>query len=50
MRVLGQSLQRNVLLTLAGDVRRARIDHPVCADGAGAISSMEKAERQDTPN
>jgi len=34
MRVLGQSLQHNVLLTLAGEVRRARIDHPVCADGA----------------
>jgi predicted N-acetyltransferase YhbS len=33
-RVLGQSLKRNVLLTLSGQVRRARIDHPVCADGA----------------
>jgi len=33
-RILGQSLQRNVLLTLAGEVRRAHIDHPVCACGA----------------
>lgn len=33
-RILGQSLKPNVLLTLAGEVRRARIDHPVCADGA----------------
>ncbi len=33
-RVLGLSLKPNVLLTLAGDVRRARIDDPVCADGA----------------
>ena len=38
MRVLGQSLQRNVLLTLSGEVRRARIDHPTCADGAGLAS------------
>ena len=34
VRVLGQSLKPNVLLTLAGEVRRARIDRPVCADGA----------------
>jgi predicted N-acetyltransferase YhbS len=33
-RVLGLSLKPNVLLTLAGDVRRPRIDNPVCADGA----------------
>ena len=33
-RVLGQSLKPNVLLTLAGEVRRSHIDHPVCADGA----------------
>ena len=33
-RVLGQSLKPNVMLTLAGEVRRAHIDHPVCADGA----------------
>jgi predicted N-acetyltransferase YhbS len=33
-RILGQSLQHNAMLTLMGEVRRARIDHPVCADGA----------------
>ena len=33
-RILGFSLQHNVMLTLKGEVRRARIDHPVCADGA----------------
>jgi predicted N-acetyltransferase YhbS len=33
-RILGLSLQHNVMLTLKGEVRRARIDHPVCADGA----------------
>jgi predicted N-acetyltransferase YhbS len=34
-RVLGLSLHHNVMLTLKGEVRRAHIDHPVCADGAG---------------
>ncbi|MDE1938210.1 MAG: N-acetyltransferase [Alphaproteobacteria bacterium] len=34
-RILGQSLKPNVILTLAGEVRRAHIDHPFCADGAG---------------
>jgi predicted N-acetyltransferase YhbS len=33
-RILGLSLHHNVMLTLKGEVRRARIDHPVCADGA----------------
>jgi predicted N-acetyltransferase YhbS len=33
-RILGLSLQHNVMLTLKGEVRRARIDRPVCADGA----------------
>jgi predicted N-acetyltransferase YhbS len=33
-RILGLSLAHNVMLTLKGEVRRARIDHPVCADGA----------------
>jgi predicted N-acetyltransferase YhbS len=33
-RVLGLSLQPNVLLTLSGELRRARLDQPVCADGA----------------
>ncbi len=32
-RVLGLSLQHNVMLTLKGEVRRARLDQPVCADG-----------------
>jgi predicted N-acetyltransferase YhbS len=34
-RILGLSLQVGELLNLSGEVRRARIDHPVCADGAG---------------
>jgi predicted N-acetyltransferase YhbS len=33
-RILGLSLKPNVLLTLNGDIRRAHLDHPVCADGA----------------
>jgi predicted N-acetyltransferase YhbS len=33
-RILGLSLKPNVMLTLCGEVRRARIDRPVCADGA----------------
>jgi len=37
-RVLGQSLKPNVMLTLAGEVRRAKVDHPVCADGAGVTA------------
>ena len=37
-RVLGQSLKPNVLLTLAGEVRRAHLDNPRCADGAGLAS------------
>ncbi|MDE2109992.1 MAG: N-acetyltransferase [Alphaproteobacteria bacterium] len=35
LRILGQSLKPNVMLTLAGEVRRAAIDHPFCADSAG---------------
>ncbi len=34
-RVLGLSLQHNVMLTLQGEVRRAHIDHPTCADSCG---------------
>ena len=34
-RVLGLSLKPGGLLNLSGQIRRARIDHPVCADGAG---------------
>lgn len=34
-RILGLSLKPNVLLTMMGEVRRAAITHPVCADGAG---------------
>ena len=37
-RVLGQSLKPNVLLTLSGEVRRAHLDIPRCADGAGLAS------------
>ena len=33
-RILGLSLQPNVLLTLSGELRRARLDEAVCADGA----------------
>jgi hypothetical protein len=33
-RILGLSLQHNVMLTLKGEVRRPHLDHPVCADGA----------------
>lgn len=45
-RILGLSLQRNALLTLQGEVRRARIDHPVCADGAGLASLLPPGEHQ----
>ncbi len=34
-RILGLSLKAGELLTLSGEVRRAQIDEPVCADGAG---------------
>lgn len=34
-RILGLSLKTGELLNLAGEVRRAQIDEPVCADGAG---------------
>ena len=34
-RILGLSLKAGELLNLAGEVRRAQIDQPVCADGAG---------------
>jgi predicted N-acetyltransferase YhbS len=34
-RVLGLSLVEGALEALEGSVKRARIDHPVCADGAG---------------
>ena len=33
-RILGLSLKHNALLTLTGDIRRAHLDNPVCADGA----------------
>jgi predicted N-acetyltransferase YhbS len=33
-RILGLSLKDGAVATLSGDVVRARIDHPVCADGA----------------
>ena len=34
-RILGLSLKAGELLTLSGEVRRAQIDDPVCAVGAG---------------
>jgi len=34
-RILGLSLKAGELLTLSGQVRRAQIDDPVCAGGAG---------------
>ncbi len=34
-RILGLSLKAGELLTLSGEVRRAQIDDPVCAAGAG---------------
>ena len=34
-RVLGLSLKAGELLNLSGEVRRAQIDEPVCASGAG---------------
>ena len=34
-RILGLSLKAGELLTLSGEVRRAQIDEPVCANGAG---------------
>jgi predicted N-acetyltransferase YhbS len=34
-RLLALSLQPDIALTLSGEVRRARLDDPVCADGAG---------------
>src|SRR6185312_6729022 len=34
-RILGLSLKAGELLTLSGEVRRAQIDAPVCANGAG---------------
>jgi predicted N-acetyltransferase YhbS len=33
-RILGLSLQPNALLTMSGELRRARLDESVCADGA----------------
>ena len=34
-RILGLSLKAGELLTMSGEVRRAQIDEPVCANGAG---------------
>src|ERR1043165_1804716 len=34
-RILGLSLKAGELLTVSGQIRRAQIDAPVCADGAG---------------
>ncbi len=34
-RILGLSLKAGEILNLSGEIRRAQIDQPVCADGAG---------------
>jgi hypothetical protein len=34
-RILGLSLKAGEMLNLTGEVRRARLDDPRCADGAG---------------
>lgn len=34
-RILGLSLKAGAALNLSGEVRKARLDDPVCADGAG---------------
>jgi predicted N-acetyltransferase YhbS len=34
-RILGLALKEGALADISGDILRARIDHPVCADGAG---------------
>ncbi len=34
-RILGLSLKSGAALNLSGEVRRARLDDPICADGAG---------------
>jgi hypothetical protein len=33
-RILGLSLTPGAILSLKGPIRRAKLDHPVCADGA----------------
>jgi predicted N-acetyltransferase YhbS len=38
-RILGLSLKPNALVTLHGPIRRARLDHAVCADGAGLANA-----------
>lgn len=37
-RILGLSLKPGAALNLSGEVRRARLDDPVCADGAGVAA------------
>jgi predicted N-acetyltransferase YhbS len=43
-RILGLALADGALASLTGEVRRARIDEPVCADGA-PLSGFEYVER-----
>jgi predicted N-acetyltransferase YhbS len=38
-RILGLSLKAGGLLNLSGQIRRARIDEPVCADGCGVAGA-----------
>ena len=46
-RILGLALVPGALDTLKGEVRRARIDEPVCADGA-PLAGFELAKRHST--
>jgi predicted N-acetyltransferase YhbS len=46
-RILGLALVPGALDTLKGEVRRARIDEPVCADGA-PLAGFEFAKRHST--
>jgi predicted N-acetyltransferase YhbS len=46
-RILGLALVAGALETLKGEVRRARIDEPVCADGA-PLAGFEFVQRQST--
>ena len=45
-RILGLSLKAGGLLNLSGQIRRAHIDDPVCADGAGLGESGARLARR----
>jgi len=44
-RILGLALAEGALESLQGDVRRARIDHPVCASSAAVGPDLDTARR-----